>query len=81
MKLTIQNIINLNHIQSFEIEQDIKDTQDEIDNYKKQIDLLKFNPQQNKLDIYLAEGNILKRQEFINELNQILEYRKNNNII
>ena len=63
------------HIPTEEIEQDIKDTQNEIDDYQDEKDILMRNPQDNRARIYLLEGKISKREDFINNLNKLLEQR------
>lgn len=59
-----------------DIEQDIADTKIEIDDYQDEKQILMRNPQGNKVRIYMLEGNIRQRQDFINKLSQILDYRK-----
>jgi predicted DNA-binding protein YlxM (UPF0122 family) len=76
MKLTEEQIKQNNNIPTSEIEDDIYETQYEIDQYESELKPLRNNPVENKLSIYMKEGNILKRKDFIDELNQILEYRK-----
>ena len=63
------------HIPTEEIEQDIKDTQNEIDDYQDEKDILMRNPQDNRARIYSLEGKISKREDFINNLNKLLEQR------
>lgn len=75
MPLTEEKIKANDNIPSAEIQQDIKETQMEIDSFEKELNVLRENPVQNKLEIYMREGKILKRKEFIENLNQILEYR------
>lgn len=64
------------HISTSVIEQDISDTQQEIDDFNTEKTVLEKNPVENKLRIYMLEGNIGKHQIFINKLNGILEQRK-----
>lgn len=59
------------------IMQEIADTQREIDFYEAELIPLRNNPVENKLVIYLREGRILKRRDFIGRLEQILTYRNN----
>lgn len=73
--LTKKQILDKSHISDDEIKQDIKDTQDEIDIYRKELEILMKNPVENKADIYMREGRISSRQHFINQLKEILEYR------
>ena len=69
------------HIPTSTIEKDIIDTKLEVNSYQRELDILRENPSENKLKIYMLEGSISKRQIFISRLNSILEYRKKNNII
>lgn len=62
-------------IESEVIQVDISLTQQEIDEI--QAEIKDLDPIKDKLDIYKKEGRILQRQKFIDELNKILEYRKN----
>jgi len=64
------------HIPTETIEQDIQDTQAEIDQYRAELEPLRKNSVDNKMLIYIREGRILQSQEFINKLNEILDYRK-----
>lgn len=57
--------------------QDIADTQKEIDSYESELTPLRNNPVENRTAIYLREGKILKRKDFIGKLEQILTYRNN----
>lgn len=57
------------------IKQDIIDTQKEINQYRKELSTLSQNKQENRLEIYIREGKIIKREAFINKLEQILNYR------
>lgn len=54
---------------------DIADTQREIDQYQRELEAFAGDKQKNRTAIYLAEGNITKREEFIKQLRLILEYR------
>lgn len=62
-----------------EIKKDISDTQAEIDEYKAINEIKRLNPFQNKTEIYMNEGKISNRQEFLDKLNKILEYRNSKN--
>lgn len=55
---------------------DIEITEKEIKDYIDMNRILMHNQQENRVKIYFNEGNILKREEFINKLKQILEERK-----
>ena len=67
---------NIAHIPISEIEQDKRDTQKEIDNYNDELEILMRNPPDNKVKIYLAQGNVNKRESLLKKLNMILELRK-----
>ena len=75
MKLTKEQIESNNHIPTSEILTDINDTEREIEDFQDEKDVLMRNPTDNKVRIYMLEGKILKREEFIEKLNCILGYR------
>ena len=75
MKLTEKQCKQNEHISTNEIEQDINDTQIEINQFKQELNILTKNPQENRLPIYMREGKIVQRKEFIEKLTSILEYR------
>lgn len=62
-------------ISTSEIHQDIIVTQIEINNYEDENIILRRNPIQNRLRIYLNEGKVSLRQTFIIKLSSILKYR------
>ena len=68
-------IKQLEHIPTSEILQDINDTQKEIDQYEKELDSLLENRSENKLDIYMREGKVSTRKDFVKKLNSIIDYR------
>ena len=76
MALTDEKCKQNDNIPIYEIEQDINETQREIDQYQNELDALICNRQGNKLAIYMREGKISQRKSFISNLNSILEYRK-----
>lgn len=76
MALTDEKCKQNDNIPTNEIEQDINETQREIDQYQKELDALIGDRQGNKLAIYMREGKISQRKEFVSNLNSILEYRK-----
>jgi hypothetical protein len=76
MGLTDEQCKQNNNIPTPEIESDIDDTQKEIDQFQKEMDALIGDRQGNKLAIYMREGKISKRKEFVSNLNSILKYRK-----
>jgi len=67
------------NIPTSEIEQDIKDTREEIDNYRDEKNILMKNPPENKVRIYFLGGKISRRQIFIDKLQQILDCREKQN--
>jgi peptidoglycan hydrolase CwlO-like protein len=58
------------------IEEDIRDTQEEIDSFREEVEVLYKNPQRNKMNIFVAEADISTREKFISKLNDILAYRE-----
>jgi len=75
--MTEEQIIKNNHIPIEIITRDILDTDKEIKDLSDELDILRRNPVENKVRIFFLEGNILKLQDFIKDLNDILIYRKN----
>ena len=75
LALTEEQIKANSNIPTAEIEEDIRITQKEIDGYETELKSLRNNPIENRLDIYMREGKILKRKDFNYNLKQILEYR------
>ena len=69
------NFENNSHISISEIEQDIEDTQKEINQYQEELNVLIKDRQSNKLPIYMKEGKISQRESFIKKLNLLLDYR------
>ena len=59
-----------------EILTDIRWTRSEVETYQAELDVLRKNPVENKLQIYLREGKISKRIEFIENLERLLGYRQ-----
>ena len=76
MALSEEQIKKNEHIPTNEIEQDIAETQREIDQYEKELEALIGDRQGNKLAIYMREGKISQRKEFISNLQSILDYRR-----
>ncbi len=70
------NFEAFNHIPTEEIEQDLKDTELEIEDFQTEIDALSVNRERNRLELYIREGKIIQRRDFISKLNSILAYRK-----
>ena len=64
------------HIPTSEIITDVADTEREIQDFQDEKDILMRNPHDNKVRIYMLEGKISQREEFIKKLNKILEDRK-----
>jgi len=63
------------HISTNEIQQDIADTQAEIDEKNALLAVYRRNPPQYKKEIIFAESGISQRQVFIDKLKAILTYR------
>jgi len=79
MKLGAKECQKFDHISDEEIQQDIDNTQREVDQYEKELEALRGNLIVNRVQIYMTEGRILKRKEFIEKLNSIKSYRKAKN--
>ena len=75
-KLSEEQIKANSHIPTNEIKQDLADTQKEIADFQDEKNVLMRNPRENRTRIYLLEGRIIQRQEFVAKLNQILDYRE-----
>jgi predicted DNA-binding protein YlxM (UPF0122 family) len=73
--MTDEEYKQLDHISEETIRDDIGCTLQEIEDYEMELEILKKNPQKNRLDIYLREGKILSRQAFIEKLEGVLVYR------
>ena len=76
MKTPEENVEANKHIPDEEIRTDIRLTRSEVETYQAELDVLRKNPVENRLQIYLREGKILKRIEFIENLERLLEYRQ-----
>ena len=76
-EMTTEEMSKLDHILDGTIRDDIQDTLTEIEEYETEIQVLKLNPQRNRMDIYMKEGKILERKDFIETLENILLYRIN----
>lgn len=76
MKLTDEQCKQKDNIPTSEIETDIIETQKEIDQYQAELNSLVSDRVGNKLPIYMREGKISTRKDFIDDLNSILDYRK-----
>lgn len=63
------------HIPDSEIQSDMNDTLREIADKQETLDILRRNPQENRVQIYLAEGYISKRERFVKQLQDLLEER------
>lgn len=58
-----------------EIWDDIRITEIEIKDLRDEVAVLIRNPVENKLRIYMAEGNISRREKFVEKLQAILALR------
>lgn len=74
--MTEEKIKSNSHIPTETILQDIADTEREVKDKWDELHILRRNPVENKVRIYMLEGGIGSRRAFINDLNEILEYRK-----
>lgn len=79
MKLTERQLKSVSHITTSEVRMDLQSAKLELESYQNEYDVLSKNPQRNKLQLYILSGKISKGEKFVDELNQILEYRKNIN--
>jgi hypothetical protein len=68
---------NFPHICTEQMENDLDDTQQEIDSYQKEIDVLSKDPVKNKLQIYFLQGKMSSGQDFVDVLKKELKLRKN----
>lgn len=64
------------HIPTEEIERDIADTQREITDLEDEERILRRNPIENKVRLYMIGGHISSRRTFIEKLQKIIEARK-----
>lgn len=72
----MKNNSKIKDIPTAEIEQDLKDTQEDLEDWNKEKDILMKRPTENKLLIYILEGYIRAGKELVDELNKILTRRK-----
>lgn len=56
-----------------EIREDIEITQREIDQYQNELDVLNKDRTVNRLPIYIREGRIIEREDFIKKLKTLLK--------
>jgi len=80
MTLTVEQINKVNHIPTSEVEQDLVDAKRELNGYEVErsaIESVGINPT-NKVRHYFLCAKCDKGRMFIDELNQILNYRKEN---
>ncbi len=75
MKLTQQQIKANAHITIKQIKIDIVDTQREIADFQDERTILMRNPQDNRVRLYMIDGKISKRIEFIEFLEALLKAR------
>ncbi len=60
------------HIPLEEMLEDLRITNEEITQYEEENKLLSNNRETNRVQIYMNEGRILKRQKFVTQLEQII---------
>jgi len=77
--MTVEQMKKNDHIPTSEIHQDLIDTQREINVYDAELMVLRKNPQENRVAIYMREGKTSTRQSFIDKLQEILEFRSKRN--
>ena len=75
MKFTEEQCEKLSDIPADEVLKDIEDTQKEVDNLRVELNSFLLNPVINRLNIYVTEGKIRERVEFIENLNLLLKHR------
>lgn len=63
------------HIPTAEIEQDIADTEREIQDLEDEEKVLRRNPTQNKVRLYMIGGHISTRRSFIQSAQKIIDAR------
>jgi len=64
------------HIPTEVIEQDILDTEREVNQYEIEVTALEKNRPDNRLELYVREGKTRQGKAFISNLKSILKYRK-----
>lgn len=62
-------------ISTEQVKKDISSTEKEIDQLSDELIVLNKNPRENKLKIYMIRGHLLQRNDFVDKLNMLLEYR------
>ncbi len=60
------------HIPLEEMLEDLRITNEEITQYEEENKVLSNNRETNRVQIYMNEGRILKRQKFVTQLEQII---------
>ena len=63
------------YIPTEEVKEDLRLTEQEAKDLQDQLDILNKNPIDNKMEIYLKQGKLAKRKEFITLLKDILKER------
>ena len=63
------------YIPTEEVKEDLRLTEQEAKDLQDQLDILNKNPIDNKMEIYLKQGKLAKRKEFITLLKDILKLR------
>lgn len=75
--ITKENFHKLDHIETQTVEDDLAVTREEIDMRQRALTPLHEDRVNNKVRIYTLEGEIASRTEFIKDLQNLLEFRKN----
>ena len=76
-ELTEDNYHQLDDIPNEEVISDIEITERELKDLQDELKVLYRNPSNNRMLIYTTEGRIMKREQFIQKLNNLLSLRKN----
>jgi uncharacterized coiled-coil protein SlyX len=76
IKISDEQLAAFDEIPLEEMEKDVADTQAEIDQYRAELEVLKKDIVRNKVPIYLNEGRISQRTDFIKKVSTIIEYKK-----
>ena len=74
--LTREQLREYDDMDIAEVEQDLVETQKELDQFEDEYRVLSKDPYRNKVALYMLSGNISKRKEFIYKVTQIRDYLK-----
>jgi hypothetical protein len=65
--------MSYSHIPLEDMLEDLRITNEEITQYEKENDVLKGDYQRNRVTIYMNEGRILQRNDFVKKLEEIIK--------